>query len=96
MCSLFSTAFFKGFLTRHPVFAPSTTPVYSNVAFQILAYAIENMTNNGTFSSILSKDILKPLRMTRTSTSPPNSSIVAIPSGDEDSGWGVDLEDMTP
>jgi hypothetical protein len=88
--------FFKGFITRHPVFAPSTTPIYSNVAYQILAYAIENISNNRPFNSILLDDMLKPLCMTRTSTSTPNSSIVAIPGGVEGSGWDVDIGDETP
>ena len=90
-------AFFKGFLDRHPVFAPSTTPIYSNVAFQILAYALENMTNNKSFGSILSKKILKPLHMDGTSTSQPkNSSVGAIPGNTPRSGWDTDWGDETP
>ena len=90
-------AFFKGFLDRHPVFAPSTTPIYSNVAFQILAYALENMTNNKSFGSILSKKILKPLHMDGTSISQPkNASVGAIPGNIPNTGWDLDVGEAMP
>jgi len=90
-------AFFKGFLDRHPVFAPSTTPIYSNAAFQILAYALEHVANNKSFSSILSKKILKPLHMDGTSVSQPkNSSVGAIPGNIPKTGWDLDLGDAAP
>ena len=92
----FFTAFFRGFLHRHPVFAPSTTPIYSNVAFRLLAYALENMASKS-FNSIVSKNILKPLHMSRTSTSlPKNSSVGAIPGHNTTSGWDSDWGDDTP
>ena len=89
-------AFFRGFLDRHPVFAPSTTPIYSNVAFQILAYALENMANNKSFGSILSNKILEPLHMDRTSICHPNASVMAIPGNITGTDWDSDLGDETP
>ena len=89
-------AFFKGFLDRHPVFAPSIKPIYSNAAFQILAYALENMTNN-TFISILSDKILKPLHMDGTSISQPkNASVGAIPGNIPNTGWDLDVGEAMP
>ena len=89
-------AFFRGFLDRHPVFAPSTTPIYSNIAFQILAYALENLADNKSFCSILSNKILKPLHLDRTSISHPNSSVMAIPKNITRTDWDTDLGDETP
>jgi hypothetical protein len=37
--------FFQRLVTVHPVTSTFSKPVYSNVAFQILAYALEAMTN---------------------------------------------------
>jgi hypothetical protein len=36
------SSFFSDVLLEHPVVAPFFTPIYSNVAFQILAYALKD------------------------------------------------------
>ncbi|KAJ5087063.1 beta-lactamase [Penicillium alfredii] len=38
--------FFKGLLKGHPLASTSSTPIYSNAGFQILAYALEGITGN--------------------------------------------------
>ncbi|KAK4244931.1 beta-lactamase/transpeptidase-like protein [Corynascus novoguineensis] len=48
-----------------PVSASSHTPVYSNMAFQVLSYAVETIARKK-FSKLVHKNILKPLKLTRT------------------------------
>ena len=36
--------FFQGFTQRHPVYAPASASIYSNAAYIILSYALENIT----------------------------------------------------
>ncbi|KAL2148002.1 hypothetical protein VTI28DRAFT_58 [Corynascus sepedonium] len=48
-----------------PVSASSHTPVYSNMAFQLLSYAVEKIARKK-FPNLVHKNILKPLKLTRT------------------------------
>lgn len=90
------TEFFSGFLQRHPVFAPSTTPVYSNAAFQILGYALEKITGKS-YTDMLHGDIVTPLRLNGTSyAQPKESSRGVIPGTFESSGWNLDVGDEGP
>lgn len=80
--------FFDGFTKRHPVYAPFTTPVYSNVGFQILGYVIENVTGEP-YEVAITNSIFKPLNLSRTSLKPSsNSSWGVIPVGDSE--WDND------
>lgn len=80
--------FFNGFTKRHPVYAPFTTPVYSNTAFQILGYVIENVTGQA-YEGAVETDIFKPLNLSRTSLKRPgNPSWGVIPVGD--SWWDTE------
>ena len=80
--------FFNGFTKRHPVYAPFTTPVYSNTAFQILGYVIENVTGQA-YEEAVETDIFKPLNLSRTSLKRPgNPSWGVIPVGD--SWWDTE------
>ena len=36
--------FFTCFMSRYPVYAPATAPIYSNAAYMVLSYALENVT----------------------------------------------------
>lgn len=72
-------------------------PIYSNVAWQVLAYAIEGMTNE-TFAEHLEASLTRPLNLTGTflSTPPRTSTLNAIVPGDEiESLWGLDAGDGT-
>jgi CubicO group peptidase (beta-lactamase class C family) len=85
-----SPAFFERFGERAPVYAPfSSQTVYSNIAFPILSFAVEAITNQ-TFSDYVTNEIWKPLNMTRTFTDKPeDDSIGFIP--DKDVWWDADL-----
>jgi CubicO group peptidase (beta-lactamase class C family) len=86
------TEFFERFKQRHPVYATSTTPIYSNAAFQILSYALESITNK-TFQSMISEDMFGALSMSSTSLSTPNISLGVIPNDPATSWWSVDTGD---
>jgi len=74
-----------------PVVPTYHTPIYSNTAFQILAYAIENITKTS-FSKLVQDELLKPLKLSRTFSSPPlNDSNAAV-----NEGWRADLGDAAP
>lgn len=53
-----------------PYVLPDTTPILSNAAFQLLAFALERSSQkkgNGTdFSSIMTTSFLQPLNMTQS------------------------------
>ncbi|KAI9732550.1 MAG: hypothetical protein M1834_003885 [Cirrosporium novae-zelandiae] len=88
--------FFRGFVQRDAVLAPFTTPIYSNVAFQILGYALENITGDS-FQSMLEADLFKPLKLKRSSYSTPsNSSMGIIPIDMTTSYWNANLGDESP
>jgi CubicO group peptidase (beta-lactamase class C family) len=88
--------FFSWFTKRPPVYLPSTTPVYSNAAYQLLGYALENITNKN-FESLLNKSIFTPLNMTRSSllkSTDPSGGV--IPMNETTSGWAIDAGDEAP
>ncbi|KAK5047510.1 hypothetical protein LTR84_006607 [Exophiala bonariae] len=93
------TEFFEIFSDRPPVYLPSTTPVYSNVAFQILAYALEEIVGQP-FPDIFEQTMRKDLGLTRTALSiPANDTFTAngvIPLGLANSGWAFDGGDENP
>ncbi|KAI1370627.1 beta-lactamase/transpeptidase-like protein [Hypoxylon crocopeplum] len=78
------TEFFRDFGKRHPVYAPFTNPVYSNVASVILGFAVEAITNM-TYESYVKQSILAPLSMTNTT----------IFNGPEKDAWGFIPVDET-
>ncbi|KAI0854779.1 beta-lactamase/transpeptidase-like protein [Xylaria cubensis] len=87
--------FFRDFGKRHPVYAPFTNPVYSNVASAILAYAVEAATNTS-YSAYVQKTIFGPLGLTNTTifTGPKVRSWGFIPQGDIWFGNSLGYEDI--
>ncbi|KAK6088102.1 beta-lactamase-like protein 2 [Seiridium cupressi] len=75
------TVFWDLFGQRPPVYAPFTAPVYSNVAFALLGWAVETVTNVP-FSDYLRETIWKPTGMSHTFTDKPDNSLGAIPVND--------------
>ena len=70
--------------------------MYSNLAYQILAYALEGMTGK-TFEKSLQSSLLKPLSMKRTSLEAPKGKTNAIiPENELRSGWNVTWGDGSP
>ena len=70
-------------------------PIYSNVAFQILAYAIEGITNK-TYPEAFRSAIMEPLNLTNTYITAPNITEglnAIIPGGEIESQWAVAVGD---
>jgi len=81
----------KMILRRQPVLPAYQAPTYSNMAFQLLAYAIENITGQA-FPAMVEDELLTSLGLTRT--------FLSVPSNDTDAvvveGWAEDLGDLEP
>ncbi|KAK0741443.1 beta-lactamase/transpeptidase-like protein [Schizothecium vesticola] len=80
-------------MQRYPLSIADNTPGYSNMAFQILSYAAEKITNTP-FPELIKRHLIKPLNLTRTFVTSPGESFpdsVIIPRA-----WDVDLGDLAP
>jgi CubicO group peptidase (beta-lactamase class C family) len=74
-----------------PIVNPGQTPVYSNMAFQLLGYIIERCTGHS-FKSVLRQQILDPLELNETSVfAPLNTQNAVIPANQNASGWSAHL-----
>ncbi|OAL28251.1 hypothetical protein AYO22_02957 [Fonsecaea multimorphosa] len=81
--------FFDNFGRRPPVYAPFTTPVYSNIGYSLLGRVIENVSGK-TYAVYLEDAIFTPANLTRTFVgAPANSSLGFIPAAT--SWWGTSL-----
>jgi len=92
---MFYLEFFKGIVQRHPIVPTSSTPIYSNAAFQILGYLLEEMTGHN-FQEVLAYDLLEPLGLFRTFYNTPDSSLGIIPNTDGLKYWNFPMGDETP
>ncbi|KAH8793719.1 beta-lactamase/transpeptidase-like protein [Hyaloscypha sp. PMI_1271] len=82
--------FFAGFSHLYRAFAPGETPAYSNVAFQILSYALETMTGRNYQTSFQDK-LLKPLNLAPTFYTTPNESVGVIPENPSTDNLGAGM-----
>ncbi|KAF7547401.1 hypothetical protein G7046_g9019 [Stylonectria norvegica] len=88
--------FFQQLQSLHPITSALNTPIYSNIAFQILAYALEGITHKS-FSDIFNSTLLGPLGLTRTSLEAPSSKDNAIiPTDELYSWWSGKTGDASP
>ncbi|KAL9570376.1 hypothetical protein ACKAV7_005487 [Fusarium commune] len=79
-----------------PITSTANTPVYSNLAYQILAYALEGMTRKP-FKKSFQSSLLDPLSMKRTGLEAPKSKDNAmIPENEQLSWWNVTTADGSP
>jgi hypothetical protein len=78
-------------LKTYPLAKSYRTPNYSNMAFQLLAYAVENITGQA-FPDLVVEQLIEPLGLTRTYvTNPGNDSNAIIYTG-----WDLDFGDEAP
>ncbi|GAP91877.1 putative beta-lactamase family protein [Rosellinia necatrix] len=82
--------FFNGIEEFYPSLAPFTSPAYSNVAFQLLGYALETITGK-TFESLLKETVLEPLGLNNTFIRAPEHARGIIPGNPDQTGWSFDL-----
>ncbi|KAG7406406.1 Beta-lactamase-like protein [Fusarium oxysporum f. sp. rapae] len=81
--------FFRDFGVRHPVFAPGTAPVYSNIGIFLLSLVVE-VVSKTPYDTFIQQNIFGPLGMTNTTTgAAPNASYGAI--AVNHTSWGLDL-----
>lgn len=78
-------------LSRPPVTSVFHMPSYSNMAYQLLAYAIESITGQS-FADTVTKALVEPLGLSRTFLSNPGNDSNAIIA----EGWTEDLGDENP
>ena len=67
---------------RAPVYLPWTTPIYTNLGYNLLALVVENITGKS-FDTMIKEDMLKPLGMNSTywSGDLPGLSQAVVPGG---------------
>lgn len=69
-CTLGAACNWQTFLdevaSQSPLFLPDTTPINSNIAFQLLAFALEREVENATYAQILERGVFGPSNMTRS------------------------------
>ncbi|PLB39806.1 serine hydrolase domain-containing protein, partial [Aspergillus candidus] len=87
--------FFEGLLKSHPVVPTGGTPVYSNAAFQILGYVVENATGRS-YNDLVHTELVDRLGLNGSYSSPPDPKLGVIPGDVRSSMWGLDIADETP
>jgi CubicO group peptidase (beta-lactamase class C family) len=80
---------------RHPIFAPNTKPVYGNIPFMLLGFALESLTGK-TYEELVYSALGGPLGLTATTVRAPDDSKGVIPVNGTASWWSVDLGVVTP
>ncbi|OTB06406.1 hypothetical protein M426DRAFT_318815 [Hypoxylon sp. CI-4A] len=86
--------FFTGLGNVPPSFAPSWTAGYSNMGYQILAYALEAITTKQ-YATMLQEDVIDKLNLQQTFYQKPNDSLGVIPAGQEN-GWSYSIGEASP
>lgn len=84
-----------GLIKSHPVVPIASTPIYSNAAFQLLAYALEGMTGQS-FREMFENDLVKPLQLTHSSYGKPDDKHGIIPDSPLDMWWSFDMKGEAP
>ncbi|KAH6649431.1 beta-lactamase/transpeptidase-like protein [Chaetomium tenue] len=85
--------FLAGMLTSDPQALPQARPVYSNIAYTLLAFALEAATGKD-YATQLRDFLTTPLHMPSTLPSPGNDSLAVIPP--VDNTWGSPYGDNAP
>ena len=65
---------------KEPLYAPNQKSTYSNVAFNLLGLALENVTGLS-YGQYMAKSIFEPLEMSSTSLEKPDDSVAVLPKG---------------
>ncbi|KAI1804479.1 beta-lactamase/transpeptidase-like protein [Daldinia bambusicola] len=86
--------FFSGLGNVPPSFSPSWTTGYSNAGYQILAYALEAITQKQ-YANMLQADIIDKLGLEHTFYQKPDDTLGVIPQGQEDN-WAFSIGEASP
>ncbi|KAF1952137.1 beta-lactamase/transpeptidase-like protein [Byssothecium circinans] len=87
--------FFKGLDIMYPSYPAWQTATYSNIAYQLLAYALESITGKK-YVDILNDRVIKPLGLNRTYYENAPDSVGVIPGTNKETYWNVSLGDANP
>lgn len=79
----------------YPSYAPWQTATYSNAAYQLLAYALENITGKK-FSDMLKDRIIKPLGLNNTFYEDAPERLGVLPGTMKETYWNVSLGEANP
>ncbi|KAL2864015.1 serine hydrolase domain-containing protein [Aspergillus lucknowensis] len=90
LCS--RSQFFSGLLKRHPTAPTSSSPVYSNDAYQLLGYVLETITGK-TYQELVEERLIEPLALSRSTHSKPDDSVGIIPGPANTTLWDLDIGD---
>ena len=82
-----------GFTKRLPSFQPNYKATYSNIAFVLLGFALEDMTGLA-YADIVQSTIFNPLGMKRATLTKPSDSEGIIPNKTND--WTADIGTYGP
>ncbi|KAI6087749.1 beta-lactamase/transpeptidase-like protein [Hypoxylon rubiginosum] len=82
--------FFAGIGKFYPSLAPFQTPAYSNVAFQLLGYALETITGKS-FQTLMEDSVIGPLGLNNTFLRAPDDSLGVIPGDRYETAWAFDI-----
>ena len=74
-------------MRRDPIYEPNDRSTYSNVAFVLLGFALETLTNLP-YEDVISKTIFEPLGMRKSTLTKPSDSEGIIP--DTVNDWFTD------
>lgn len=86
--------FFDGLGNVPPSFSTAWTVGYSNVGYQILAYALEAMTGKK-FADMVQSDVIDKLGLDHTYYEKPPDALGVIVDGQQ-AGWNYSLGDASP
>lgn len=77
----------------HPVTAVGERAVYSNLAFTLISFALQNATGKN-YTTLLDELVVQPLNLNNTGASPGDTPKAVIPP--VGNGWGADYGPATP
>lgn len=89
------TEYFAGFDKMPPSFGPYTTPTYSDISYQLLAYALENITGRK-FQDMIEQDLFQKLGLKDTYYAAPNDTYGIIPGDRWRTSWAFHLGEEAP
>ncbi|KAJ9658756.1 hypothetical protein H2198_003502 [Neophaeococcomyces mojaviensis] len=90
------STYINSITSTHPVFVPGFSPVYSDMAYSLLAFALENITNTS-FPEIFQKNFITALNLTSTSyNAPKDLSNAIIPVNDSVAVFTPSLSYLQP
>ena len=88
--------FFENLLARHPIVPALSTPIYSNLNYQLLAYALESIIGVQ-LSDLFQHALIDQLHLNSTYYStPPTPKNAIIPFNDTISWYSTNIRQLTP